>query len=98
ARPVGPAALAAGRAAGFLIRNTMARSSANTLERQAEQKVVQADQKVVQAQEEAAQTLRRALEDAKEDAAQVRKDAEEDVRARRDEITRLERRIPPPQH
>jgi ribonucrease Y len=89
----GIVALFVGVVAGFLIRNSMARSSASTLERQAEQKVAQADEKVVAAKEEAAQTLRRALEDAKEDAAQIRKDAEEDVRARRDEISRLERRI-----
>jgi ribonuclease Y len=90
---VGIVALLAGVAAGFLIRSTVSRSSANTLERQAEQKVVQADQKVVAAQEQAAQTLRRALEDAKGDAAQIRRDAEDDVKARRDEISRLERRI-----
>jgi ribonuclease Y len=90
---VGIVALIVGVAAGFLIRSTVSRSSANTLERQAEQKVVQADQKLVAAQEEAAQTLRRALEDAKGDAAQIRRDAEDDVKARRDEISRLERRI-----
>jgi ribonuclease Y len=90
---VGVVALIVGVAAGFLIRSTVSRSSANTLERQAEQKVVQADQKLVAAQEEAAQTLRRALEDAKGDAAQIRRDAEDDVKARRDEISRLERRI-----
>ena len=90
---VGIVALSTGIAIGFLIRNNMALATATALEREADQKVVQADQKVVQAQEEAAQTLRRALEDAKEEGAQIRKDAEEDVRARRDEITRLERRI-----
>ena len=90
---VGVVALIAGGAAGFLIRTTMARSSATTLERQAEQKLVQADQKLVASQEDAAQTLRKAIEDAKMDASQIRRDAEEDVKARRDEIARLERRI-----
>jgi ribonucrease Y len=90
---VGVVALIAGGAAGFLIRTTMARSSATTLERQAEQKLVQADQKLVASQEDAAQTLRKAIEDAKVDASQIRRDAEEDVKARRDEIARLERRI-----
>ena len=90
---VGVVALIVGAAAGFLIRSSMARSSATTLERQAQQKLVQADQKLVASQEDAAQTLRKAIEDAKLDASQIRRDAEEDVKARRDEIARLERRI-----
>src|SRR6266576_2540042 len=90
---VGVVALIVGAAAGFLARSTMARSSATTLERQAQQKLVQADQKLVASQEDAAQTLRKAIEDAKVDASQIRRDAEEDVKARRDEIARLERRI-----
>jgi len=71
----------------------MARSSATTLEGQAQQKLVQADQKLVAAQEDAAQTLRKAIEDAKVDASQIRRDAEGDVKTRRDEVARLERRI-----
>src|SRR6266568_1077199 len=90
---VGVVALILGGAAGFLIRTNMARSSATTLEGQAQQKLVQADQKLVAAQEDAAQTLRRAIEDAKIDASQIRRDAEEDVKTRRDEVARLERRI-----
>src|SRR6266516_2219138 len=90
---VGVVALIAGAAAGFLIRTNMARSSATTLEGQAQRKVVQADQKLVAAQEDAAQTLRKAIDDAKVDASQIRRDAEEDVKARRDEIARLERRV-----
>jgi ribonuclease Y len=90
---VGVVALFVGAAAGFLVRSSMARSSATTLERQAQQKLVQADQKLVASQEDAAQTLRKAIEDAKVDASQIRRDAEEDVKARRDEIARLERRI-----
>src|SRR4030095_5891297 len=90
---VGVVALIVGVGAGFLIRNNIARSSADTLERDAQQKVVQAERKLVAAQEEAAQTLRGALEEAKEDAAKIRGDAEDDVKARRDEISRLERRI-----
>ena len=90
---VGVVALIVGVAAGFLIRTNMARSSAHSLEAQAQQRLVQADQRTVQAEQEAAQTLRKALEDAKNDAAQVRREAEEDVKARRDEIARLERRI-----
>jgi ribonucrease Y len=90
---VGVVALIVGAAAGFLVRSSMARSSATTLEREAQQKLVQADQKLVASQEDAAQTLRKAIEDAKVDASQIRRDAEEDVKARRDEIARLERRI-----
>jgi len=90
---VGVVALIVGGAAGFLIRTNMARSSATTLEGQAQQKLVQADQKLVAAQEDAAQTLRKAIEDAKIDASQIRRDAEEDVKTRRDEVARLERRI-----
>src|SRR6476646_5425056 len=90
---VGVVALIVGAAAGFLVRSSMARSNATTLERQAQQKLVQADQKLVASQEDAAQTLRKAIEDAKVDASQIRRDAEEDVKARRDEIARLERRI-----
>ena len=90
---VGIAALIVGVAAGFLIRTNMARSSAHSLEAQAQQRLVQADQRTLQAEQEAAQTLRKALEDAKNDAAQIRREAEEDVKARRDEIARLERRI-----
>ena len=90
---VGVVALIVGVAAGFLIRTNMARSSAQSLEAQAQQRLVQADQRTVQAEQEAAQTLRKALEDAKNDAAQVRREAEEDVKARREEIVRLERRI-----
>jgi ribonuclease Y len=90
---VGVVALIVGAAAGFLVRSSMARSSATALERQAQQKLVQADQKLVASQEDAAQTLRKAIEDAKVDASQIRRDAEEDVKARRDEIARLERRI-----
>ena len=90
---VGVVALIVGAAAGLLVRSSMARSSATTLERQAQQKLVQADQKLVASQEDAAQTLRKAIEDAKVDASQIRRDAEEDVKARRDEIARLERRI-----
>src|SRR6266550_3115474 len=78
---VGVVALIVGAAAGFLVRSTMARSSATTLERQAQQKLVQADQKLVASQEDAAQTLRKAIEDAKVDASQIaREEGEERAR------------------
>jgi ribonuclease Y len=89
----GVVALAVGLAIGFLVRSNMAKSSARSIEAQAQQKEVQAREALLQAEQEAAQTLRKALETAKEEAAQVRREAEEDVKARREEIARLERRI-----
>jgi ribonuclease Y len=90
---VGIVALVVGAAAGFLIRTSMARSSAHSIEAQAQSKLVLADQRLSQAEQESAQTLRTSLQDAKTEAAQIRKDAEDDVRARREEISRLEGRI-----
>jgi ribonucrease Y len=90
---VGIVAALVGLAAGFLIRASMAKSNARTVENQAQQKLVAADQRVAQADQEAAQTLRKAVEDAKTDTARLRQDAEDDLKARRDEIARLERRI-----
>lgn len=90
---VGAVALAFGVAIGFLVRANMAKSRARGVEAQAQQKEVQARETLIQAEQEAAQTLRKALEAAKDEAAQVRREAEEDVKARRDEIVRLERRI-----
>ncbi len=101
---VGLVALLLGVAAGFLIRASLARSGARTIEAQATTTLANARQESdqirrdaeqvrVQAEQEAAQTLRRSLEEAKNDAAQIRREAEEDVKARREEIARLERRI-----
>jgi ribonuclease Y len=83
---IGIVALIVGLGAGFMIRATMATTSARAIETRAQQTLVQAEQ-------EAAQTLKKALADAKAEAAQIRREAEEDVRSRRDEIARLERRI-----
>jgi ribonuclease Y len=101
---VGLVAPLVGVAAGFLIRASMARSGARTIEARATTTLTnarqesdqirrEAEQVRVQAEQEAAQTLRRSLEEAKNDAAQIRREAEEDVKARREEIARLERRI-----
>jgi ribonucrease Y len=90
---VGVVALLVGVGAGFLIRASVAQSSARSVEAQASRKLVEADQKLVQAEQESAQTLRKSLEEAKAEAAQIRREAEEDVKARREEIARLERRI-----
>jgi len=101
---VGIVALIVGVGAGFLIRASMSRSGARTIEAQAHLALTnaqhdadhirrQAEQVMVQAEQDSAQTLRRSLEEAKADAAQIRREAEEDVKARREEIARLERRI-----
>jgi ribonucrease Y len=90
---VGVVALAIGAAVGFLIRANMAKTSTTTFEAQARQRLVDADEKVLEATQEAASVLRKATEEAKYEAGQIRRDAEEDVRSRRDEVVRLERRI-----
>src|SRR5215212_5127068 len=89
----GVVALAIGVVVGFLIRANMAKTSATAIEAQARQKLLEADHKSVEAAQEAAGLIRKATDDAKAEAAQIRKEAEEDVKARRDEIARLERRI-----
>ena len=86
-------ALVVGVAVGFLVRANMAKSSANSLEAQARQKVLEADQRTVEANNEATAIVRKSGEDAKAEAAQIRREAEEDVKARREEIARLEKRI-----
>jgi ribonuclease Y len=79
-------ALAVGAVAGFLYRKTVAASNAHSVESQAQKALLAA-------QQEAAQSLKQAVDDAKEQATSIRREAEEDVRARRDEIARIERRI-----
>jgi len=86
-------ALVVGVAVGFLVRANMAKSSANSLEAQARQRVLEADQRTVEANTEATAIVRKASEDAKAEAAQIRREAEEDVKSRREEIARLEKRI-----
>ena len=78
--------LVIGAVIGFLYRKTIAASDAHSIESQAQKTLLEA-------QQEAARTLKQGLEDAKAQAAVVRREAEEDVRARRDEIARIERRI-----
>ncbi|HYJ60079.1 MAG TPA: ribonuclease Y [Actinomycetota bacterium] len=90
---VGLAALAIGIVAGFLVRAAMAASNARSIEQRAQRTLVEADQRTAEVEREAAQTLRTAVEEAKGEAARIRRDAEDDVKARRDEINRLERRI-----
>ncbi|MEA2554672.1 MAG: ribonucrease [Actinomycetota bacterium] len=79
-------ALAVGAVAGFLYRKTIAASNAHSIESQAQKALLEA-------QQEAAQSLKQAVDGAKQEATAIRREAEEDVRARRDEIARIERRI-----
>jgi ribonuclease Y len=90
---VGAVALVVGVAAGFFIRSSLARSRADSVEQLAQQHLTAAEHTRATAEQESARIVRTAVEDAKEDAARVRRDAEDDVKARRDEINRLERRI-----
>jgi ribonuclease Y len=83
---VGVIALLVGAAAGFLIRANIGASNARSVE-------ARAQAELITAQQEGAAILKGSLEEAKAEAAQVRREAEEDVRARRDEIMRLEKRI-----
>jgi ribonucrease Y len=87
---VGVVGLAIGALVGYLIRANLAKSSAQTIESQAR---ARADKAVVEAEQEAAGTLKRSLQDAKDEATLIRREAEEDVRSRRDEVARLEKRI-----
>jgi ribonuclease Y len=89
----GVVALAVGVVVGFLIRANMAKSSADSVEAQANQRLLEADQRSAQAEQEAVAIVRKATEEGKSEAAQIRREAEEDVKARREEIARLERRI-----
>ena len=83
---VGIVALAVGIAAGFLIRKTMAASDAQSIEARAQKALLEAER-------EADATRVRAIQEAREESATIRREAEEDVRARREEISRLESRI-----
>jgi ribonuclease Y len=83
---IGIAALAVGIAAGFLIRTTIAKSNARSSESRAQQLLLQTEQ-------EAQQIRAEAVVEAKEEAARIRRDTEDDLKGRREEVSRLERRI-----
>ena len=87
---VGLGALVVGIAVGFAVRARLAQTSAQTIEAQAQ---ARADKRLAEADQEAAATLKKGLQEAKQLASAIRREAEEDVRARRDEIARLEKRI-----
>ncbi len=83
---VGIVALVVGIAVGFLIRKTIAASNAQSIEARAQKSMLEAER-------EADATRVQAIQQAREEAATIRRETEEDVRARREEVTRLERRM-----
>jgi ribonucrease Y len=83
---VGIAALVIGIGIGFLVRKAIATSQVHSAEARA-QKVV------LDAQVEAKTVMKQSLVDGNEQIAALRREAEEDIRARREEIQRQERRV-----
>jgi ribonuclease Y len=83
---VGVIALMVGVPAGFVLRKTIAASNAQSIEARAQRALLEAER-------EADATRVRAIQDARDEAGTIRREAEEDVRARREEISRLETRI-----
>jgi ribonucrease Y len=78
--------LVAGVAVGFVVRNAIGASNARSAEARAKTLLLEAE-------EEAARTRAAALKDSKDETSRLRRETEEDLRHRRDEIARLERRI-----
>jgi ribonucrease Y len=78
--------LVAGVAVGFVVRNAIGASNARSSEARAKTLLLEAE-------EEAARTRAAALKDSKDETSRLRRETEEDLRHRRDEIARLERRI-----
>jgi ribonuclease Y len=83
---VGVVCLIVGAAAGFMYRKNVAASHAHSVEAQTQKMLLDAER-------EADASSKRALGEAKEEIAGMRRDLDEDVRSRRDEVVRLERRI-----
>jgi ribonucrease Y len=78
--------LMAGVAAGFVVRNSIGAANARSAEAQAKKLLLDSE-------EEAAKTRARGLQESKDEAARMRRETEEDLKHRRDEVGRLERRI-----
>jgi ribonucrease Y len=83
---VGLIGLVAGVVLGFVVRNTIGASNARSAEAQAKKTLLESE-------EEAARTRAQALQESKDEAARMRRETEEDLRHRREEVARLERRI-----
>jgi ribonuclease Y len=83
---IGIAGLALGFLAGFLYRKSSAAGNAQSAEARAQKMLTDAER-------DADAASKRALGEAKDEIAVIRREADEDVRARRDEIARQERRM-----
>jgi ribonuclease Y len=83
---VGVAGLAIGVIAGYVIRKTVAASNAQSIEARAQKMILEAER-------QADAASKQALAEAKDDIAGMRRDLDEDVRTRREEIGRIERRM-----
>jgi len=83
---IGIAALAVGIATGFFVRTTIAKSNAQSVEARAQKVLLEAENEAQQARSEAAA-------DAKQESARIRQETEDDLKGRREEVSRLERRI-----
>ncbi|HET6714639.1 MAG TPA: ribonuclease Y [Actinomycetota bacterium] len=80
------AGLLLGFAAGFLYRKSIAATNAQSIEARAQKMLLDAER-------EADATSKRSIGEAKEEIATMRREADDDIRARRDEIVRQERRM-----
>ena len=80
------AGLLLGFAAGFLYRKSIAATNAQSIEARAQKLLLDAER-------EADATSKRSIGEAKEEIATMRREADDDIRARRDEIVRQERRM-----
>jgi ribonuclease Y len=83
---VGIGGLIVGFAAGFIYRKSLAVSNAMSIE-------ARAQQLLLDSQRDADVTAKRVLQEAKDEVVAMRRDAEDDLRGRRDEIARQERRM-----
>jgi ribonuclease Y len=82
----GIAGLVLGFAAGFLYRKSIAASNAQSIEARAETMRLEAER-------EASLAATRSLDEARAEIATLRREADEDIRARREEVARQERRM-----
>ena len=82
----GIAGLLLGFAAGFLYRKSIAATNAQSIETRAQKMLLDAER-------EADAASKRALGEAKDEIATLRREADDDIRSRRDEIVRQERRM-----
>jgi len=78
--------LVAGVVVGFVVRNTIGASNARSAEAQAKKLLLESE-------EEAARTRAQGVQESKDEAARMRRETEEDLKHRREEVARLERRI-----